>query len=112
MTLSTTPLPKDVQVTSLEAYDDLQATLQTRERAVLLGLETYHARRGEWPTAYELFQFMQQLHLGGVKDLNSVRPRLTSLKEQGRVLNELEKRRCRVFGKRALVWRLPDGKLF
>lgn len=101
------------QLTSCEAYwGVVESTRAQRERAVLLGLERCHQGTGRWPTAYELFEYMRETGIGGVKDLNSVRPRLTALKGQHLVFNEADKRPCRVTGISALTWRLPDGKLF
>jgi hypothetical protein len=98
--------------TSCEALRAIEPTLAQRERAVLLALERYHQARGIWPTAYELFRFMQDREIGHVQDLNSVRPRLTALKARHSIGHELEKRACTITGVKALTWRLPDGKLF
>lgn len=101
------------ELTSVEAYREIDPTLAQRERAVLLGLERYHQRRGIWPTAYELYEFMREAAIGGVRDLNSVRPRLTALKAQAIVFNAPGRRRCGVTGKAALTWCLPgQGRLF
>lgn len=106
------PAPKDVQATSLEAHDQVAPTVARRERAVLVGLSRCYAMTQQWPTAYELFAFMADRKIGGVRDLNSVRPRLTSLKQQGKVSHPDEKRRCQITGKRALLWQLPERRLF
>jgi Fe2+ or Zn2+ uptake regulation protein len=97
-----------VQPTSRAAYDELQLTLSQRQTKVLGGLATYYmTHRHQWPTAYELYRAMKADGL--VNDLNDVRPRLTELKEKGRVENPTVKRHCAVTRKRAFVWRLTDA---
>jgi hypothetical protein len=99
-----------VQETSAQTYRELQPTLAQRQRAVLVALEAYHHERGCWPTAYELFRWMESAHFA-VRDVNDVRPRLTELKERGEIV-EGEKRRCGVTGHTAGTWRPNDGRLF
>jgi len=98
------------QTSSLAVYEEIGADLARREGLVLDGLEAYHRRRYAWPTAYELFTWMR-LEGFDVADLNSVRPRLTALREAHRVWNP-GKRPCTVTGKLALVWQISDGRLF
>lgn len=106
--------PRDTQTSSLEAYSEIEASLEEREEAVLMGLRRCIAWYQRNPTSYELLEFMQTQRIGGdrVKDVNSVRPRLTSLKAKRRVVADDEKRRCTVTGRMANTWRLADGKLF
>lgn len=95
--------PKQVAATSVNAYRELQDTLPAREQAVLIGLRRFWARHQRWPTAYEVFSEMKAD--GVAFDLNSVRPRLTSLFQHGRVTREA-KRVCRITGKFAYTWSL------
>jgi hypothetical protein len=108
------PAPRATEVTSCESYREIEPTLAERERAVLLGLERYRHGHRDWPTAYELFEFMKTAAIGRVHDLNDVRPRLTALKQRPHplVFNGAVKRKCLVTGKAALTWELPPLKLF
>lgn len=92
-----------VQDTSRSAYDELQPTLTARQRRILVGLGRYRDTVGEWPTSYELFDFLKRDDL--VQDLNDCRPRLTELKEKGQVENPTIKRHCHITKKRAFTWR-------
>jgi hypothetical protein len=96
-----------VQATSLDAFDGLRPTLNARQMTVLRALEGFIGSEGYAPTAYELFEVMQRQNLA--RDLNDVRPRLTELKDQGRVVNPEEKRVCAVTRKRAFAWRLIES---
>jgi hypothetical protein len=96
---------RTVRDTSREAYRDVRASLAARERVVLEGLRAYLAERGEAPTAYELFKFMEAR--GEARDLNSVRPRLTEM--QGRAVVCGPKRKCGVTGKKAHTWTLVQA---
>lgn len=101
------PPPRVVRVTSLEALAAIRKTLPMREAAVLEALELMVALRSgvRPPTAYELLRFMQDRTNGEVFDLNSVRPRLTALKERGLVENG-DKVECSVTRKKAFTWQL------
>ena len=90
-----------VEATSLEAYRGLENTLPAREQAVLIGLRRYAIVHGHAPTSYELFSDMRAD--GCAFDLNSVRPRLTSLFQHGRVTRE-GKRVCAITKKTAYTW--------
>lgn len=99
---------KRVALTSRFAYADLQDDLQPREREVLNALR---ARPGA-PTAYELLERMRVAHPRF--DVNSIRPRLTSLRDKGLIAGG-RKRRCTVTGRLAWTWttattahRVPD----
>lgn len=91
--------PKQVAETSIAAYREIAPTLQLREQQVLDMLATCV----EPPTGYELFDRLKRA--GIVFDLNSVRPRLTSLFDKGRIA-KAGKRTCRVTGKTVFTWRL------
>jgi hypothetical protein len=88
---------KRIALTSRLAYAELQEELQPREREVLDAL----GRGLEAPTAYELLERMRAAH--PQFDVNSIRPRLTSLRDKGRIF-EGNKRRCRVTGRIAWTW--------
>lgn len=69
--------------TSREALASVGRTLPRREANVLDALARM-TRHGVPPTAYELLTFMQMAD--PTLDLNAVRPRLTALKDAGRVV--------------------------
>lgn len=92
---------KAVRTTSGEAYREIEPSLGRREQSVLDALRDW---RGEAPTSYELTEYLKAR--GQAFDLNSCRPRLTSLQEKHLVVTG-EKRRCTISGKRAFTWSLP-----
>lgn len=94
-----------VASTSLEAYAGLRGSLPECEAAVLIGLRRYVAVHHHAPTAYELFQFMASEH--SAVDLNSVRPRITSLYHKG-TLTRGTKRACRITNKSAYTWAITQ----
>ena len=85
--------------TSRTAFEQIVPRLSTRQRLILSTLETW---QGTPPTAYELFTHLQAQ--GAVRDLNDVRPRLTELKADGRVL-DMGTRACTITGRSAHTWR-------
>lgn len=87
--------------TSRLAYRELAAVLQPREREVLMALVAYNRERLESPTAYELLERLRLTH--PTYDPNSIRPRLTSLRDRGLIIGD-QKRRCRVTGRLAWTW--------
>jgi hypothetical protein len=93
---------KAVQETSRQAYREIAPTLAEREGQVY-GFLTGWLMVNQPPTAYELFDRMQRA--GITKDLNAVRPRLTSLEAKG-LIEKGPKRACRITGKTAFTWRL------
>lgn len=107
------PAQRLVRVTSLEALTAIRKTLALREAAVFESLELCLARAGlRPPTAYELLRFMQGQGYGmsgPAFDLNSVRPRLTALKERGLVENG-DKVICTITRKKAFTW-LPSQQV-
>jgi len=92
---------KRVADTSRDAYETIARTLGARAADVLEALRRYAARHGSDPTAYELLRWMQVDR--PALDLNAVRPRLTELKDAGRV-RMAAKRRCTVTNKRVYTW--------
>ena len=85
--------------TSRTAFEQIVPRLSTRQRLILSTLETWE---GTPPTAYELFTHLRAQ--GAARDLNDVRPRLTELKADGRVL-DMGTRRCTITGRSAHTWR-------
>ena len=85
--------------TSRTAFERIVPRLSARQRLILSALETW---AGTPPTAYELFARLRVQ--GAVRDLNDVRPRLTELKADGRVL-EAGTRACTMTGRSAHTWR-------
>lgn len=99
--------------TSREALASVGRTLARREANVLDALARM-IRHGVPPTAYELLKFMQVAD--PTLDVNGVRPRLTALKDAGRV-QTAGKRVCAVTDKRVFTWttatpaqRAPDAQ--
>lgn len=84
---------KRMQDTSLEAHRAIQPELPKREADVLAAVLL-------WPdsTSYELVKLMH------AADVNSVRPRLTALRDKG-LVQECASRPCHVTGHRAITWR-------
>jgi hypothetical protein len=102
------PPQKRVQPTSSMALQQILETLPFRERAVFTALRRFIANHRLLPTAYELFEEMKAR--GEAFDLNSVRPRLTELRDR-RLVQTAGKKKCAVSGKAALTWRtLLEGK--
>lgn len=104
--------PKAVQETSREAYEDVQKDIGERRLTVLRALQSYHGLQGEWPTAYELLEWMRKWR--PTFDHNTVRPRLTELKDDDlRLVTAADKRKCSVTNKRAFVWSVtPRGAAY
>ena len=92
---------KRIAETSRAAWADLQPSLAARANGVLDGLHGYRQRFGVYPTSYELLRFLQAE--SPTIDLNAVRPRLTELKDAGRV-ETAGKRRCSITGRGAYTW--------
>lgn len=87
--------------TSREALAELQPALAEKASRVVDSLNSYRTHHRIDPTSYELLQWMRIEN--PALDLNSVRPRLTELKDAGRVLTS-GKRVCAVTLKRAYTW--------
>ena|SRR5436190_14759810 len=92
---------KRIAYSSREARQDLRSDLARREADVIDGLERYRAHHRSDPTAYELLRWMQIEN--PAIDLNAIRPRLTELKDAGRV-STTGKRRCAITEKRVYTW--------
>jgi hypothetical protein len=91
---------KRVADTSRASRRDLEPSRRQRELDVVDALQRC-CRTGSDPTAYELLRWMQVEN--PVLDLNAVRPRLSELRDAGRV-ETTGKRRCQVTGKRVYTW--------
>jgi hypothetical protein len=96
--------PRFVASTSRKAYDELKPTLQGRELFVLAELRAYEREHGTQPTSYELVRFAQRNWPGENIDLNTVRPRLTALLNERKLIVKDSKRTCAVTGKTAWTW--------
>lgn len=100
---------KRIQVTTLEAYYKLLPTLPEREKAVLEGLKMFHLGLANvWPTAYELFSYMEARSIPNIFDVNSVRPVLTRLKDKG-LVQFGERKRCAISGQNAHCWQFVES---
>lgn len=106
--VGTTKRRKRVRDTSIEAYIEVFQTISERERSVLVSLQAYFQDKGLWPTAYELYQFMSQVGIKGMFDINSVRPVLTYMKDLC-LVEFTEKRKCTVSNKKVYTWKIPTA---
>lgn len=105
---------KRVRQTSRESYRrqraiDVQKAQdgeEERKAQVLRCLAAWWNRHQEWPTARELYEGMRQIG-ESVDDINSVRPRLTSLCDVG-LVEAGAKRKCRCSGRTVHVWRITQ----
>jgi hypothetical protein len=98
--------PRFVASTSRKAYDELKPTLQGRELFVLAELRAYEREHQTQPTSYELVKYAQGRWPDHAIDLNTVRPRLTALKNERKLIDKSAKRTCAVTGKTAWTWRV------
>lgn len=98
-----TPAPqKRVADTSRESYAEVRVNLGERQLKVLRALHYYFGH----PTTSEL---MASMH---ATDPNSVRPRLTELKDL-RMVEVVGKKKCPITGKRVGVWMVTErGRLY
>lgn len=105
---------KDIQETTLDAFDVIKGTLGKREHTVISGLARYMEKSdGFEPTAYELFEYLKSART--VFDINSVRPRLTRMQERDMrlVVKSATKRKCSISGKNAWTWNITErGRLY
>lgn len=90
--------------TAIAARRAIEPTLTTRQAFIREQLGHYRTRYGCWPTGLELLRFITATvascrHF----DVNSVRPRLFELAEQGYVGHGV-KRACAVSGKVVYTW--------
>lgn len=105
-TPSPAPRPRFVASTSRKAYDEIKPSLQGRELFVLAELRAYEREHQTQPTAYELVKFAQERWPDQPIDLNTVRPRLTALFKERRLILKHAKKSCSVTGKTAWTWRV------
>lgn len=97
--------------TAVDVYrSDIFPDLARRQAFVKDELAVFFNTYGEWPTARELLRSATARHPRAVDDVNSIRPRLNELWEQGWVAR-YDKRLCRVSGKRVFVWELKEKPL-
>lgn len=95
-----------VASTSFKAYDEIKPTLNGRENFVLAELRAYEREHGSQPTSYELVVFAHGRWPDHGIDLNTVRPRLTALYKERKLIVKDAKRSCAVTGKTAWTWRV------
>jgi hypothetical protein len=92
---------KRIADTSRLGLASIGSTLSARGADVLEALQRVRRHRGLDPTAYELLRFMQNEY--PALDLNAVRPRLSELRDAGRV-QTTGKRRCTITNRAAYTW--------
>lgn len=82
----------------------IEPTLTKRQQFIREQLGHYRAHYGCWPTALELLRFITGTHAACAHfDVNSVRPRLHELRQQGYVGNGVT-RKCSVSGVQVFTW--------
>ncbi len=90
--------------TAIAAYRDLADVLNERQQLVRGLLREYHAAYDCWPTALELLRYATATYdTCRSFDVNSIRPRLFELHEQGYAGHGV-KRPCAVSGKTVYTW--------
>jgi hypothetical protein len=99
--------PKDVKDTSVDVYRQLNddGTIDRRKRLVLESLDAHIRERG-FPTARELHRSMQRQGLVS-GDPNSIKPRITELKNDG-LIEFADKRACAVTAKKVYVLKITQ----
>lgn len=108
-------------LTAVQVYrQDIEPDLARRQQFVKEELAAFHRMTKKWPTALELLRFAVQRQIiefgermapgPNTYDVNTIRPRLTELWEQGWVSRD-DKRTCSVSGKTVFVWELKDRPL-
>lgn len=95
--------------TAVACYRELQPSLHGRQLFVRQQLEAFIDHYKQEPTAKELLVFVASRFPQKDFDLNSVRPRLTEMHEQGWVCHA-GKRLCTVTNKRVYTWGLSTPK--
>lgn len=90
--------------TAIAAYRDLEPVLNERQQQVRRLLAEFQAKYDCWPTALELLRYATATYAACRNfDVNSIRPRLFELHEQGYVAHGA-KRKCVVSDKRVYTW--------
>jgi len=90
--------------TAIAARRAIEDSLTARQVFIRTQLGLYRERYGCWPTGLELLRFIvATVPSCGYFDVNSVRPRLHELAEQGYVGHGV-KRACAVSGKVVMTW--------
>lgn len=107
-----------VQQTSKDSFQIVCQTLPLRERRILDSLRLcLRDRKGDLPTSYELFEWMKSENGDalpewvGLFDLNSVRPTLTKLKDERRLIEFGPRRVCSISGRSVHTIRFSDRAL-
>lgn len=98
-------------LTAVQVYrQDIEPDLARRQQFVKEELAAFYRMRQQWPTGRELLRFTTARYPAGQFDVNSIRPRLFELRDQGWVTS-YDKRTCLVSGKTVFVWELKDRPL-
>lgn len=82
---------------------DIQPTLHGRQLFVRQQLETFLVEYSQAPTALELVRFVGSKFPQRLVDVNTIRPRLFEMEQQGWV-GHGEKRLCTISGKKVYTW--------
>lgn len=91
-------------------HADIVPTLHGRQLFVRQQLVSFIDRYGQDPTALELVRFIASQFPQRLIDVNTVRPRLHEMAEQGWV-SASQKRRCSVSAKTVYTWRPSEPRV-
>lgn len=90
--------------TAVDVYRaDIEPTLHGRQLFVRQQLEAFIAEYSQAPTALELVRFVASKFPQRMVDVNTIRPRLFEMEQQGWVEHG-EKRQCAISGKKVYTW--------
>jgi len=96
--------------TAIASYRDLVPTLHGRQLFVRQQLVSFIATYQQDPTALELVRFIAAQYPQRLIDVNTVRPRLHEMKDQGWV-QASDKRPCSVSHKRVYTWHPSEPRV-
>lgn len=95
---------KQVRDTSAQVFhEDIEPTLHGRQLFVRQQLEAFIAEYSQAPTALELVRFVAATFPQRQVDVNTIRPRLFEMEQQGFV-GHAAKRKCTISGKTSYTW--------
>jgi hypothetical protein len=101
--------------TAIQSYRQIEPTLADRQQFVRDLVERYSVVFHHAPTGLELLRYASGLYPDRSFDVNTIRPRLFELEQQGWV-QKGKKRECSISRKTVYTWKLSrpvaPGRLF
>lgn len=91
-------------------HHDIEPTLKGRQAFIRAQLDAFITEYRQDPTALELVRYIASQFPQRLIDVNTVRPRLHEMAEQGWV-SASQKRRCSVSGKTVYTWRPSEPRV-